>query len=498
MGLFLNNNEMLGTIPPTLGHDNLKIVQLFLEHNRLSGTVPASLADLPRLVDLFIDGNKFTGTISSDLCVLKLNEDFFQGDYASDEDRDGCNSIACPVNTVSKEGVYPCFECGAQGFNPYLGRNGRCYHINEKMILDIFYDRTEGPMWIGGAGWGITDVKKCDYEGIACNSAGHVVNITLPRMNLQGEIPDEIGYLRHLRYLDLSDNQLSGQLPSDLRWAPLEYLDVAGNNMKGFVPPTLCLTGDVNDNGAGGDYNCDNIACAPGSYSPIGRATAKGTLDPQTMRRYQCRPCPLGAVHIGSKMCAVNGDSVGSSARAFLSRPVTTNVAGVVVGVLLVAVCLPAVALMQFRRWRDLHYVASDEGSFSYDDDDDDEYSRSHAGGGYDGRRGEREALDAAMMAPSAGLMELEEEHGPRALLRTTISGDLPPVEITRRDISVDGGASVKSNWSLGSSRRSHGGTDQASMSLTAQEPRAGEEGEEVDRPLGGEEEIWLDVPEIT
>lgn len=298
-GLFLDNNRFAGTIPPSMSRSSLKLVQIFLEHNRLSGTIPASLADLPALVDLFVDGNKFTGTVPPDLCNLNLNEDFFQGEF-NVSGRDGCTSIACPANFVSKEGVHPCFECGNQGFSPYLGRNGRCFQMNQKMVLDKFYDSTDGPNWKNGLGWGMANVAVCDYEGVICNNAGKIVNITLTGNSLYGTIPDEVGFLRHLQVLNLADNLLTGFLPSDLRFAPLEELDVSGNQLVGFVPPMLCLTGDINGNGMGGAYNCDIITCSKGTWSPIGRATPSEGVETV----HKCLPCATSTEYLGSTTCS--------------------------------------------------------------------------------------------------------------------------------------------------------------------------------------------------
>lgn len=218
-------------------------------------------------------GNKFTGTVPSDLCRPEINSDFFDNVDASVK-RDYCQSIACPANTVSVEGVYPCVPCSAKYYNPYLGRVGKCTTLNQREILQNLFDSAHGDNWIGAQNWAIhDDTFICDFTGITCDSNNHVTAIDLKGRGLTGSIPGSIGFLKYLTKLDLSDNNLTGYLPSDLRWAPLETLDISGNKMRGVVPSTLCLKSFVNENGEAGDYNCDNIACPVGYYSPVGHAT---------------------------------------------------------------------------------------------------------------------------------------------------------------------------------------------------------------------------------
>lgn len=299
-GLFLNGNKLIGTIPPSLTRSDSKLVQVFLEGNKLSGTVPVSFSDLKYLQNLYIDENKFTGTIPEELCNLNLNHDFFEGTEFDTPDRDGCESIACPVNTMSKEGVLPCYPCGVQVINPFLGKAGRCFHQNERIILTSFFEETGGLEWESSTGWGITDAPQCQFEGVSCNSAGHVTNITLIGNGLKGTIPEELGLLRHLRVLNLKDNEMVGNLPTSLKFPPLEELDISGNMLTGYVPPMLCLTGDVNGNGANGDYRCEVIACGAGYYSPTGFATylEDGTIE-------SCKPCDKHYLssYIGAKSC---------------------------------------------------------------------------------------------------------------------------------------------------------------------------------------------------
>lgn len=115
--------------------------------------------------------------------------------------------------------------------------------------------------------------------------------------------------------LNLADNSLVGNLPSDLRFAPLEYLDVSGNKLMGDVPTMLCQAGDINGNGRDGIFQCDVIACSEGTYSPSGFAEG---IEGLAFRA--CLPCRTNT-YIATKYCnsgfsiskVMDSETVGSS-----------------------------------------------------------------------------------------------------------------------------------------------------------------------------------------
>mmetsp|Transcript_5774 Transcript_5774/g.7253 ORF Transcript_5774/g.7253 Transcript_5774/m.7253 type:complete len:642 (-) Transcript_5774:270-2195(-) len=292
--MYLNDNELVGSIPHSFPRAETKFVQLFLQNNALSGTIPHGFESVPTLQNLFLDKNKLTGRIPYNLCNKNLNQGYFYGPNDGN-DRDGCTSIACPTGTFSSNGMYPCRKCQGESVTPYLGQSGECFELNQRRILRKFYTATNGPDWRGGRGWGQDTVPICQWEGIRCDSNGQVSNITLVNMGLRGTLVEDLGFLNRLRVLNVADNKLTGNLPSDLRMTSLEYLDISGNMIKGAVPPLLCSTRDINRNGKFGidpQNLCERVACPVGSYSPSGFA--------EDMAR--CRPC-RGGTYLASKHC---------------------------------------------------------------------------------------------------------------------------------------------------------------------------------------------------
>jgi len=236
-----------------------------------------------------------TGTIPQELCREDLNADFFLS-APNNLPRDLCDSIACPVGEISVEGVYPCTPCQADYEDPYLGRVGECISLDQENILTKIYQSTNGEEWTGvGTKWSQDNSNYCEFTGVTCDNSKNVISLNLKGMNLVGTIPEEIGFLRYLETLDVSDNALTGFIPSDLRHPPLSTLDLSGNILIGIVPPMLCLKG-INGNGQQGYFGCDRIACPRGTYSSTGIINERDS---------KCRPCKsANLTYLGSKECS--------------------------------------------------------------------------------------------------------------------------------------------------------------------------------------------------
>ena len=78
---------------------------------------------------------------------------------------------------------------------------------------------------------------------VTCDGGGAVVVINLrgiPRLDMAGVIPSEIGWLASLRELRLQLNSLSGSVPTELgRLTNLTMLNLGANALTGAIPSEL-------------------------------------------------------------------------------------------------------------------------------------------------------------------------------------------------------------------------------------------------------------------
>merc|ERR1712010_410843 len=97
-------------------------------------------------------------------------------------------------------------------------------HCDEQKdaLMDL-HDSTNGASWSRSDNWGKAD-DVCTWFGVSCNhdppGTSQVYSVILGANNLKGAIPASVIKMKSLKVLDLSDNQLTGEVPSGFETLP--------------------------------------------------------------------------------------------------------------------------------------------------------------------------------------------------------------------------------------------------------------------------------------
>ena len=85
----------------------------------------------------------------------------------------------------------------------------------ERTALTALYDATGGQDWKTNDGW-LSDAPLDQWQRVTTDEDGKVTDLDLSANQLSGEIPTELGSLSRLKLLYISDNNLTGALPQSL------------------------------------------------------------------------------------------------------------------------------------------------------------------------------------------------------------------------------------------------------------------------------------------
>jgi uncharacterized repeat protein (TIGR01451 family) len=105
--------------------------------------------------------------------------------------------------------------------------------------LVALYNQTNGATWLDSTtnNWTQTTTP-CSWTGVTC-SGGQVTQISRSSQGLNGNLPD-LSALTALQIIDLSANQLTGTIPTELgNQVTLTELDLSNNQLTGSIPTEL-------------------------------------------------------------------------------------------------------------------------------------------------------------------------------------------------------------------------------------------------------------------
>ncbi|XP_042386765.1 receptor-like protein EIX2 [Zingiber officinale] len=244
--LHLSNNYLSGEVPNCNDLYPISLNSLHINNNKLSGPFPSALRHCDELVTLDLGGNKFFGEIPNwvgrsfpSLKFLRLSSNSFD------------HVIPASIGSLTSLQVLDL------SFNNLIGSIPSSISNFSSMVVkqnytDLLYVRSyhQAPCAFVNQLYRCAGVVNSFKDNIIINAKGStndytnalsaVASIDLSNNNLFGEIPKEITKLHGLYFLNLSNNHLTGRIPENIGvMKELESLDLSMNNLMGGIPFSL-------------------------------------------------------------------------------------------------------------------------------------------------------------------------------------------------------------------------------------------------------------------
>ncbi|XP_009104682.1 receptor-like protein 13 isoform X2 [Brassica rapa] len=240
--LFLQDNHLSGEIPYTLV-ENLYVLDL--RNNRLSGNIP-QFTSTQNIHTLLLRGNNLTGSISRQLCglrniqLLDLANNRLNGSIPS-----------CLKNTSFGFGKkYTLYDDDYSnlfigGGTSFIGFSPqKDFGVNE--FQDTIYFRSRILLhpfqmsYSSAIGMKIEFAVKHRYDAYVGKNLNLLFGLDISENELSGNIPSELGSLLELQVLNVSHNNLSGLIPESFSGLKnVESLDLSFNKLQGLIPQGL-------------------------------------------------------------------------------------------------------------------------------------------------------------------------------------------------------------------------------------------------------------------
>ncbi|KAL0665045.1 hypothetical protein Bca4012_101883 [Brassica carinata] len=260
--LDLSANMLSGSIPPRLNSTNQ--VALFLQDNNLSGSIPNTLLVNIRILDL--RNNRLSGNIPELINTQNINILLLRGNNLSGRiPRQLCALRSIHLLDLANNrlnGSIP-LCLGNTSFGSFcLGKENASYSYDVGMAFtDVFPSSTPDSTSTGNVGTYVKSLLVLDqfsmdyeaatqtkiefatkhrYDAYMGGNLRYLFGMDLSENELSGEVPVELGGLLELYALNLSHNYLTGAIPKSFSGMKnMESLDLSFNRLQGHIPPQL-------------------------------------------------------------------------------------------------------------------------------------------------------------------------------------------------------------------------------------------------------------------
>ncbi|KAH7543638.1 hypothetical protein FEM48_Zijuj02G0205200 [Ziziphus jujuba var. spinosa] len=236
-------NRLHGSIPDYIAGEFRELETMGLWMNNFTGIIPQKLGQNGRLQVLDLSSNKLTGTIPPNLCsssrlrILILLNNFLLGPIP--EGLGACSSLTRVrlgqnyLNGSIPDGlIYLPLLNLAELQNNYL--SGSLSDASSSLSSSLAHLNLSNNLLSGPLPTSLSKFPSLQILLLSGNQ-------------FSGPIPASIGQLHHLQKLDISHNSLSGQIPPEIANCTfLTYLDLSQNNLSGPVPSEISNIRNLN------------------------------------------------------------------------------------------------------------------------------------------------------------------------------------------------------------------------------------------------------------
>ncbi|KAL4634630.1 hypothetical protein ACB092_04G214000 [Castanea dentata] len=230
--LNLGKNNFTGSIPTSIG-SLVSLSYLHLDNNRFSRKLPSSLKNCEQLVTIDVAKNDFVGSIPSwighrlsRLVILHLHSNNFHG-YIPEE---LCSLTSLQILDLSHNNLFGSIPKCVHNFSAMATSNSLDYpFVSFSRSTEYSSEPIESQL-VAIKG------KYLEYS----TTLQLVKIIDLSNNNLSGEIPEEVMHLKGLQSLDLSFNNLTGRIPENIGdMGSVESIDFSSNQLSGQIPQSM-------------------------------------------------------------------------------------------------------------------------------------------------------------------------------------------------------------------------------------------------------------------